>query len=413
MRQPMRPAYVLDFLPTYVLREVEGLTGLGCRPLVILSADSPLTAHWEGISGGPRKELEVLRLPLRSLMSCGAGTLIRRCGPALLRWLPRCPLRLLSFAARALETRCFRFLCAGAILAEELRGREVDLLHAHFAQEAAHVASWAASLLEVGFTVTTHARDIFVPQSRDRLRQVLDSADAVVTISRYNASFLKELLAPEPVEGIRVVRLGLDPGRLPRRAGPDRREGQVCIASGLVEKKGVHVLLEAARLLRRRGAGLSCTVIGGDLDGRRLEGYRRAVEGGPLDEMLAFPGTLPSVETLKLLASAELCVLPSVKARDGDMDGIPVCLMEAAAMGVPIVSTRLSGIPELVVDGETGLLAEPGDPESLADRLQWAADHPREMERMGAAARERARMMFDAQASAGALLEIMREVSGD
>ncbi|MGM0627526.1 MAG: glycosyltransferase, partial [Candidatus Fermentibacterota bacterium] len=146
--------------------------------------------------------------------------------------------------------------------------------------------------------------------------------------------------------------------------------------------------------------------------GRRLDSYRRAVEGGRLSGMLDFPGVLDSEETLSRLASASLCVLPAVRARDGDMDGIPVCLMEAAAMGVPIVSARLSGIPELVVHGETGLLADPGDPGSLADSLQWAADHPAEMERMAARGRKRAAEMFDSAAGARAVLSMMEETAG-
>lgn len=406
----MRPVYVLDFLPTYVLRELRELAGAGCRPVVVMPSDSPLAAYWDGISGADEGEMERTPLPFRGLMICGARRLLGRSASPLLRALLRSPLRTLSLTRQALETGCFRYLCAGAMLAESLREAEADLLHAHFAQDAAHVASWAASLLGLPFTVTTHARDIFVPQSANRLRQVLESADAVVTISEFNAAFIEDLLGPEISGKTRVIRLGVDAAALPPRA--ETTGGEICIASGLAEKKGVHILLETARMLRERGRELSCTVIGGDSDGRRLDSYRKAVEGGRLSVMLDFPGVLDSEETLSRLASASLCVLPSVRARDGDMDGIPVCLMEAAAMGVPIVSTRLSGIPELVVHGETGLLADPGDPGSLADSLQWAADHPAEMERMAARGRERVAEMFDSAASARAVLSMMEETAG-
>ncbi len=408
----MRPAYVLDFLPTYVRRELQGLRESGCRPLVLLPSDSPRADYWKGIAEEDVADGESILLSLRGTMRCGAGALLGRCGPVLLRTLLRSPLRLLSLLRRALETGCFRYMCAGAMVADELREREPDLLHAHFAQDAAHVASWAASILGLPFTVTTHARDIFVPQSVQRLGEVLEAADAVITISQYNAEFLEDLLGPGVSDRTRVIRLGVDPDRLPARRRPEERGGQVCIASGLTEKKGIHVLLDAARLLRRRGRRLDCTVVGGDREGRRLDCYRRAVEGGPLDGMLAFPGKMSSGETLERLASAELCIMPSTRARDGDMDGIPVSLMEAAAMGVPIVSTRLSGIPELVVHGETGLLAEPGDPASLTDSLEWAADHPSEMERMAEAARKRARRMFDASRSARSVLEAMEDAAG-
>jgi len=407
----MRPAYVLDFLPTYVLRELEEITDAGSSPVVVVSADSPRAAYWKGISGPAGERMESIALPFRGLMDCGVGSLLRQCAPLLLRTLARSPLRLLSVMRQALETGCFRYMCAGATLAERLAEEEVDLLHAHFAQDAAHVTCWAASLMGLPFTVTTHARDIFVPKSADRLRQVLENADSIVTISDFNAAFMEDMLGPELSEKIRVIRLGVNADTLPPLAEA-AGGGEVCVASGLAEKKGVHVLLEAARILRERGRELNCTVIGGDREGRRLDGYRRAVEGGRLSRMLDFPGALDSEETLNRLASASLCVMPSVSARDGDMDGIPVCLMEAAAMGVPIVSTRLSGIPELVIHGETGLLAEPGDPESLADNLQWAMNHPAEMERMAARGRERAARLFDSSASARAVLSMMEEVAG-
>ena len=404
-------AYVLRSVPPYVLRELEELAKTEtCSPLCVTPSDCKGSNWWQSITGQPRLDREPLSLAFYGLLTCGVMELLRRALPVLIRIGLRHPLRLSSSLRRALEEGCFRHLCAGAMIADRLREEKVDLLHVHFAKQTAHVTMWAAALLNLPLTVTTHARDIFVPRNEQRLLRVLEAADSIATISEYNAAYLEEKLGRSVRNKTRVIRLGVNPSELPAREAPG--EGEVCIASGLAEKKGVHVLLEAARLLRIRGRRISCTVVGSDPDDSRLARYRKALEDSELSAMVSFPGALPHEKTMDLLTSASLCVMPSVKARDGDMDGIPVCLMEAAAMGVPIVSTRLSGIPELVVHGETGLLAEPGDPESLADSLQWAADHPVDMERMAARGRDRAARMFDSAASARAVLSMMEEVAG-
>ena len=407
----MRVAYILDFAPTYVLRELAEMAESGrCSPVAVLPADSSVAEFWKGISGAQEESLDVLEIPYTNLLTCAAGRLLRQTVPILLRYSLRHPVKMLNVLRMALEEGCFRYFCAGALVADALREREVELHHAHFAKDAAHVARWASLLDDIPYTVTTHARDIFVPESSDRLRQLLQAADRVVTISDFNAGYIEEQLGGEIASNVEVIRLGVSPKRLPKRS-PDG-SGVVCVASGLAEKKGVHVLLEAARLLASRGVRPKVTVIGEDRDGVELDRCRRAVESGPLKGMLLFPGMLPSAETLKALASAELCVMPSVRALDGDMDGIPVALMEAAAMGTPMVATRLSGIPELVVDGETGLLAEPGDPASLADAIGRALERPGDMAAMAERARGMVEERFNSIRNAGRLIDLFERVIG-
>jgi colanic acid/amylovoran biosynthesis glycosyltransferase len=262
--------------------------------------------------------------------------------------------------------------------ARRLRAAGIEHVHAHFATYPALAAWTARRLAGIPYSFTAHAHDLFVHQAM--LARKAADARFVVAISDYNRRFLLDHGAPDST----VVHCGIDPARLPFRARRLPEHGPVealCVA-GLRESKGHAVLLEALA-----GAGppldrVRLALVG---DGPlRHELERRAAALG-LAERVRFAGGLPEPEVARRLAAADLFVLPSVIAPDGDMEGIPVALMEALAAGVPAIATRQSGIPELVRDGETGLLAPPGDVAGLRAALAAAIDDPD-----GAAARARA-----------------------
>ena len=194
-------------------------------------------------------------------------------------------------------------------------------------------------------------------------------ASFVVTISEFNRDFIREHApAATPVH---IVHCGVDPdayGFRPRRvprAGPVKA---LCVAS-LQEKKGHAVLLEALAGGGPTLARLSIDLVGGGELRSSLEAQVRRLG---LDDRVSFLGPRSEEEVRALLAQADLFVLPSIVASDGQMEGLPVALIEALASGLPTIATRLSGIPELICDGETGLLAEPADPGSLAEALTRA-----------------------------------------
>jgi colanic acid/amylovoran biosynthesis glycosyltransferase len=328
-----------------------------------------------------------------------------------LRVLWRAPRRYLStFAALLWESHTRWNHVRGVLgvflksvwVGERLRTRGVHHIHAHYATHPA-AAAYVMSRVHVPeepdlpYSVTVHAPDIFV--SHAGLLRKLAGAQFVRCISRFNAEFLRErfAFAPGLLEPGRfqVIPCGIDIARYaPRSFGrqPPKRGPALllCVASHR-PYKGIPVLIEAVRQLRAAGIDVRCELIG---EGRlRAQLARRIAAAGLRDHFKLVPPRNEE-EIARILMGADVFVLPSVVAPDGQMDGIPIVLMEALAARVPVVTTRLSGIPELVVDGETGILVEPGRPEALALGIQRVLDdYPAALER-AARGRERVQHAF-------------------
>jgi glycosyltransferase involved in cell wall biosynthesis len=247
---------------------------------------------------------------------------------------------------------------------EELARQRPQLLHCHFLWERAELTARLARALDLPFTVTAHARDLFLPNRR-RILRVAQVAGRLITISQANRKLLISMgVAPEQVE---VIHCGVDPARFVRRKrapGPVRR---LLSVGRLVEKKGFVQLIQALQRLHTAGKlEHHLQIIG---DGPLRGPLEHQVREAGLGAAVVFHGALPQEQIAQHLSAADLFVLPCVRAADGDQDGIPVSLMEALAVGVPVLSTRLSGIPELVEDGVHGRLVEPDDVEALAQAL--------------------------------------------
>ena len=319
---------------------------------------------------------------------------------ALAWWLVRHPRRTLSTlaivtAGYARVPRVLpRALATVALACAHARGLRADHVHAHFASYPA-LAAWVAwRLTGTPYSFTAHAHDLFIHQAM-LARKAADAA-FVVAISEFNRRFLREHAGTGPA--VHVVHCGVEPERFPFR---ERRPGSpprlVCVAT-LKAQKGQAVLLRALAALPAARLDL----VGDGPDRARLEA--EAVRLG-VTERVRFHGSLPEAGVAEVLAAADVFVLPSVIAPDGDMEGIPVALMEALASGVPAVATRQSGVPELVRDGETGFLAEPGDADSLREAIARALESS-----TAAAGRELVEREFDQRRSARRLVELF---SGD
>lgn len=377
----MKITYLLDFLPTYVAGEIAALAEKDISISIHLPDGSPDSNLWDKVL--PEDEithrnilisrdlaLHWCRLPILPLA--------KESLPGVFPLFLRMPIRFTRCAFKALLSGSFRYFLAGAAYARNALGdNKPDLLHAHFAKDAAHIAMWAGMLLHIPFSVTTHAQDIFVPESDERLAGLLKNAPIVFTISHFNRVFLGKRFGDFPDKKLKVTHLGLEPESLPPREKSSSGIPTVmCIASGLVPKKGVEVLLQACRTLHAKNISFRCVIAGTDQAGDRLEYFRRAVSEYKLDGIVEFRGLMPSNKVLKAVSSSTLFVLPSVEAPNGDMDGIPVALMEAMGIGIPAISTRLTGIPELIEDGVNGLLTAPGDYEELADAIEKLLTDP-------------------------------------
>lgn len=257
--------------------------------------------------------------------------------------------------------------------------------------------------------LAAHGADLLLHQPHGvqpvpRKKKLRDAAFAV-SISDFDRDDLVARTSERWRAKIHVVRCGIDVAAwedLDRRPEP----GRVLSVGALREKKGHHVLVEACARLRDEGLDLRCEIVGEGPERPRLE---RRIAELDLGDRVRLRGSLSPEETRDRYRRAEVFALACVVAANGDLDGVPIVLMEAMMAGVPPVSTALSGIPELIEDGRSGLLAAPGDAVDLADGLRrLLTDAPRR-EAVGRAAAERARELCDADRNALRMAELLRE----
>lgn len=257
----------------------------------------------------------------------------------------------------------YQFLVA-AQLADVLINKGCQHLHIHFAHVPTQIGMYAAAMAGIPFTVMAHANDIFeraflLPIKAQRSKKFL-------TISDFNLAYLER--CGVPAEKLAVVRCGVqvpDVGRQQEvSAEPRFRIGSM---GRLVEKKGFDVLIAAINVLKQRGHRLELLIAG---DGPLRGELTALVEKLELAQSVTFVGPLSHSAVPAWMMTLDAFALACRRDANGDMDGIPVVLMEAMAQCLPVVSTRLSGIPELVVDQLSGLLAEPGDVKGLAAQIE-------------------------------------------
>ncbi len=254
---------------------------------------------------------------------------------------------------------------AGADFAREIERCRVRHIHAHWATHATTAALVVHQLTGISFSFTGHAHDIYVNQSM--LAQKVAAAAFMVTISDYNKRLVTSAIGPELGEKIQVIRCGVDTALFqPQPSKTDDRPLNILCIGRLEKKKGQMYLVEACRLLQQRGVKLICRLLGGGDD---REALTSQIEMAGLSGVVELLDHQPRRVVLQMLAWADVVVMPSITLPNGKKEGIPVALMEALATGLPAVASNLSGIPELIVDGETGLLVPEKDPLALADAL--------------------------------------------
>lgn len=275
----------------------------------------------------------------------------------------------------------------------------VDHVHAHFSSHPAAVAWVIHRLSGISYSFTAHGSDLH--RDRHMLKDKVALAAFVVAISNYNRQVILEECGPSADPKVTVIHCGVDlrtfrPGSAEQPGNGARPLAVFCIGT-LHEVKGQAYLIEACRLLAARGIRVTCHFVGDGPD--REELIRKAGRAGLVDRV-HFVGRLTQDEVQQALRRADVVAAPSVPTRDGRREGIPVVLMEAMASGVPVVASRISGIPELVEDGETGLLVEPRDAEGLADALARLIGDAELRRRLGAAGRMKVEREFDLKKSA-------------
>jgi glycosyltransferase involved in cell wall biosynthesis len=263
-------------------------------------------------------------------------------------------------------------------------------LHAHFGSVATTVARLVSLMTGIPYLFTAHAKDIFHESvDPDDLEAKLSAAEAVITVSEFNLDYLRRnYVATAP---LRRVYNGLNLAHFPY-ASPLDRPRRIVAVGRLVEKKGFGDLLKACAILSRRRANFQCELIGA---GPMEEKLRAMVVSLGIEEYVSLLGPRPQGEVVKHVQAGAVFAAPCKIAGDGNRDGLPTVLLEAMALGTPVVATDVTGIPEVLSHGKTGLMISQSDPSGLADMLEQLLDRPQLRVRLAQEARHRIEENFD------------------
>ncbi|HVM22355.1 MAG TPA: glycosyltransferase family 4 protein [Sphingomicrobium sp.] len=305
------------------------------------------------------------------------------------------PMRLVAFAG-------------ATVLAGEMP-RETGIIYAHFLNSGMNVARYAAAITGLPVAVSAHARDIWVSAEWNK-RAKLEQAAWCTTCTQDGYEHLRAL-ADDPAK-VHLIRHGLSFDRFPAdapareaRDGSDPQQPVRLLSVGrAVEKKGFDVLLDALGELPRDLHWRWMHVGSGPI----IEALKERARSAGIADRLEWRGVQSQAEVINLYRSSDLFVLPSREGADGDRDGLPNVLMEAQSQGLACLSTRFSAIPELIVDGETGLLVPPGETAPLGDALARLIADPRLREQLGMAGYRRVRSDFVAEVGIRQIAELLR-----
>lgn len=360
----MKIAYVLGTFPclseTFILREIAELRHREFD-ILLFALRRPDPEQALSTAGDPASAT-CYRPPLLSWAAAAA----------VLRFLVCHPVRLIRAFGWALPLatqapvemlRCLRNLPAAAFFASRAQAAGVRHIHAHFAFMPTDVARMMAELMGVGFSFSAHAGDIYL-QRPAALARKIRAARFVTVCTRYGLEELgRRIGGTLPAHVHRVYH-----GIVPDSFGTASSVEPVVLAVGRLQpKKGFATLMEACRILRERGIVFRCVIAGEGPERANLETARARHR---LGDVVRLVGVQTPEQVAALLRTARVFALPCTIAPDGDRDSLPNVLLEALAAGVPVVTTPVAGIPELIEDGRTGRLTRPDDATGLADSIE-------------------------------------------
>lgn len=390
--------YLLSQYPsanhTYLLREVRALRAAG-MPVVVAAVDGdarPLDALTPEEVEERAATFVVKRAGVAGIAAAHLATLVTR------------PLGYARGVAAALQLAGLDlgrvayhvFYFAEAVVAGRHLARQgCAHVHTHYATTVAMIAS---RVFGFELSASIHGSAEFIDPRAQRLREKIAACTFVRAISMYGRSQLMLASPPSEWGKFEVVRLGVNPDEFqlaPQREAPS--PFRLLTVGQLQPAKGIHVLLDAVAALVRRGRAVALTIVGDGPDRSALEAHAARLG---LRQHVTFTGALNQVAVRGLLAETDVFALASFA------EGIPVVLMEAMAAGVACVATRITGIPELVEDGESGRLVTPSDVEALADALDGVISDGRIRRRYAQAGRERVRQRYDLRRNTHVLVDL-------
>lgn len=402
--RPLRVLYVVSLFPcwseTFIVREMHALIERGAD-IAILSL-KPATEKI--VQPGAVELLTRTRHPRSALASILA-----------FGWLAlRHPIAVTGFVAQlcagmwrqpGVLFKSLSALCRTAGQWRWIKQFDADIIHAPWATYPATVAWFTSRLLGKPFSFTSRAHDIFVEDHM--MRSKLAQADLAVTITRNNVRHMARWMSAPGAIPVQVMHSALDldettyqrDGRMPHRL----------LSVGRLDPiKGFEVLLAALALVHERGVRFDSVIIGEGDERARLEALRDKLGLGGI---VSLPGAKPQTEVREAMAQSTLMVMPCVVTPDGNADGIPNVLTEAMAAGLPVLSTRVSGIPELIEDGVSGRLVDQRDPHALADAIQTLLADPALRDGYAHAGRAKVEKEFDVRIEAGRLFDCLEKTA--
>lgn len=406
MPSQLRVAYLIKRFPhlseTFILHEVLELERKGLR-LRIYSLHMP--------TGKVNQSAKAVRSPIDYLPESRCRRSVSLLEAALRRLLMD-PGTFLGVTVRALirfhHPSTPRHILYAAFVANRLERDGITHLHAHYANAPTTVALLAHQLTGIPYSFTAHAKDIYLSRKRT-LTYKIENAAFVVTCSQYNRRYLASLARPGHAAPIHCVYHGLDRSAFP---SPDLNRSQlerplILSVARLVEKKGLTYLLAACRRLMDQGYEFECRIVGEGPFRRVLQEQVRELG---LTERVDLWGAETHERVLEMYPQATLVALPCVVARNGDRDGIPNALVEALYMCVPVVSTPVSGVPELIRSEVNGLLVPERDSHMLAASIARLLEDPGLRRRLGLAGRRTVLSQFDMATNVRRLRQLLGDI---
>ncbi len=378
---------------TFIQREVSALRQHG---LTVLTCSIRRTDKEHLVGEEQRSEAATTFYVLQAarrlphLVGCHLRALISRPGrysSALLMALRKRPSGL-----KALLYQLFYFAEA-VILSDHLQKNDVKHLHNHIAKSSCTVAMLTSRLSGIPFSFTLHGPDIFFEPFHWQLSEKIAAASFVSCISHFCRSQAMIFSAPEHWEKLHIVHCGVEPERYQRKT-ICRNGNQLLFVGRLAGVKGVTLLLHAVAKLSCQYPDLHLTLIGDGSDRTMLEAETKRLG---LETKVTFAGYKSQDDVAAAFLKSDIFILPSFA------EGLPVVLMEALAAGLPVVTTRIAGISELVEDGKSGILVPPGDAESLTDAIRDLLNAPAKRISMGEVGTRKVQAEFDIRKEARGL----------
>ncbi|MGB7301071.1 MAG: glycosyltransferase family 4 protein [Burkholderiaceae bacterium] len=294
-------------------------------------------------------------------------------------------------------------------LAGVVRRYNIAHLHVHYLGHPATLASLVSQLTNITFSISAHAKDVY-QTAPNQTRQRLKEATFITTCTQYNVDYLRTI-APVQQAKIQLINHGIDtthfcPSKQPKMTGQSDEPPVILSIGRFKFKKGLDLLIDACELLRAQGTNFECKIVG---YGDQEDCLRKQISKKSLEDQIRIYPPVTENGVRDLLNNTTIFVLPCRIGSDGDRDGIPNAVLEAMACGLPVISTTVSGIPEIVHSSINGLLVEPDNPTLIAEAITKVITDKALAQRLGKAARHTICERFDWKTNLRPLTDVLKK----